>query len=302
MVADILAKPMECIDFSVDTKRVDIITVKSGGDSYNTAVALAKLGQSVGLVSKCGCDVFGDFLYNHAEEAGIDIKNIIRDPSVGTSSVIAPVNREGERVFFYYGGANDTFEYGDIPPGALDGCKIVHVGGTYNLPMFDGGGAARLFADAQSLGVLTSMDITWDTSGRWLEIIKPCLPHLDYFMPSIGEAKLITGRQAPGEITRFLRGEGVKTIVVKLGADGCYVENADISFHTPSFVVQPVDTTGAGDCFVAGFLTGLSNGWDLQRCAIFACAVAAKSITKVGATEGVPTFAEVMEFIESNII
>jgi len=297
LVADILVKPVDSIDFSVDTKRVDLITVKGGGDSYNTATALAKLDQPVKFVGKCGCDSFGDLLYANARDAGIDVSSIVRDPSCDTSAVIVALNPEGERVFLYYGGANDTFTYGDIPPDALDGCGIVHVGGTYNLPLFDGEGAARLFALAQSRGILTSMDVTYDVSGRWLEIIRPCLPHLDYFMPSAGEARMITGRSSPEEMAAFLLDLGVRNVVIKLGGEGCYLQNEHTSFYTPAFEVEVADTTGAGDCFAAGFLTGLSQRWNLERCAQFACAVAAMCVTQVGATTGVPTFPEIEKFI-----
>lgn len=299
MVADILVKPIDCIDFSVDTKRVEFIQIKNGGDCLNTAIDLAKLGNKVGFAGKVGDDSFGDFLLKTINNHGIDTSGLKVEKNASTSSVIVAINEKGERVFFYYGGTNDTFTYDDLELSVVDEYKIVHVGGTYNLPRFDGVGAAKLFELARSKGRITSMDVTWDTSGRWLGIIKPCLKHLDFFMPSINEAKYITGKDNPKEIAAFLQNEGVEIAVVKLGKDGCYVKDSGKGFYFPAYDVNVVDTTGAGDSFVAGFLTGISKGWDLEKCAEFASAVSAHCIQQVGATTGVPRYDDVVNFIKT---
>jgi sugar/nucleoside kinase (ribokinase family) len=182
----------------------------------------------------------------------------------------------------------------------LDEAAIVHVGGTYLLPKFDGEGAAKLFAEARARGKLTSMDVTWDTTGRWLAVIEPCLPHLSFFMPSIREAERIAGTGVPEDIAVFLQKKGVQTAVVKLGEKGCYVKHgAEPGFYRDAFPTQVVDTTGAGDSFVAGFLTGVLEEWDVKSCAAFACAVAAMNIRAVGATAGVPTFEEARQFMQA---
>jgi sugar/nucleoside kinase (ribokinase family) len=169
----------------------------------------------------------------------------------------------------------------------------VHVGGTYLLPRFDGAGAAQLFESARRDGKLTSMDVTWDTTGRWLATIEPCLPHLSFFLPSIREAREITGRERPEEMAELLQGRGVETVAIKLGAQGCYVKPAGApGFFSPAFRTEVVDTTGAGDAFVAGFLAGVLRGRDPAACARLACAVAALNIRKVGATAGMPRMEE----------
>lgn len=68
------------------------------------------------------------------------------------------------------------------------------------------------------------MDVTWDTTGKWLEIIEPYLPELDLFMPSINEAKEICGTHDEREMTAFLKKKGVKNVIIKLGKRGCYVD------------------------------------------------------------------------------
>jgi sugar/nucleoside kinase (ribokinase family) len=142
------------------------------------------------------------------------------------------------------------------------------------------------------------MDVTWDTTGRWLSVIEPCLPHLSFFMPSIREAERIAGTDVPEDIAAFFQEKGVGTAVVKLGEKGCYVKHGtEAGFYAAAYPTEVVDTTGAGDSFVAGFLTGVLKGWDMRSCAAFACAVAAMNIRAVGATAGIPTFDEARQFL-----
>lgn len=134
------------------------------------------------------------------------------------------INTKGDRSFFYHGGANELFSPHDVDETMVAEAAIVHVGGTYLLPRLDGEGAAGLFERAQAAGKLTSMDVTWDVTGRWLSVIEPCLPHLSYFMPSIREAERIAGRSEPDAIAAFFEDRGVGTTVIKLGEKGCYVK------------------------------------------------------------------------------
>jgi sugar/nucleoside kinase (ribokinase family) len=300
LVADILVRPVERVDFGLDTQRVDLIELRNGGDSLNTAIGLSRLGCRVGFVGRIGTDHWGDFLASVIRHEGIDARGLKRTGEAGTCSVVVLINSSGERVFFYHGGANDLFCPEDVDPALVADADVVHVGGTYLLPRFDGAGAARLFAGARLQGKLTSMDVTWDTEGRWLPTIEPCLPHLSFFLPSVREAREITGREKAEEMAEFLQARGVETVVIKLGARGCYVKPAGAEgFFSPAFPTQAVDTTGAGDAFVAGFLAGVLRGLDLAACARLASAVAALNIRKVGATAGMPSMEEALSFMKT---
>lgn len=297
ITVDILVNPVNRVDFGLDTQRVELIETRNGGDCLNVAVSLSRLGNQVGFVGKIGEDPFGDFLLDVIDQAGIDRAGLRRTREAPTCSVLVLINSAGDRTFFYHGGANDLFCIEDVDSSFVERTKIVHVGGTYLLPMFDGGGAAHLLAAARSKGKLTSMDVTWDVSGRWLETIEPCLAHLDFFMPSSKEAERITGKNSPPEMAGFFQDLGVKNVVIKLGKAGCYVKAwGEAGFLVDAFKTRVVDTTGAGDSFVAGFLTGVLRKWDFHACARFACAVAALNIQHVGATAGVPTFEHAFRF------
>jgi len=297
LAADILVRPVDQLDFASDTRRVEPIRLASGGDCLNVAVGLARLGLGVSFVGRVGEDPWGDFLVSVIDKEGIDRRGLKRTSDAGTCSVIVAINSRGERTFFYHGGANDLFGPEDVEPALVAQADAVYVGGTYLLPRFDGAGAAALFRSARSQGKLTAMDVTWDTTGRWLSVIEPCLPHLDWFLPSVKEAALITGRQAPEDMAAFLRARGVASVVIKLGERGCYVlPDGRAGFFSPAFPARVVDTTGAGDSFVAGFLAGLLRGWEPRQCARLACAAAALNIQRVGATAGMPSFEEAGDF------
>jgi sugar/nucleoside kinase (ribokinase family) len=164
------------------------------------------------------------------------------------------------------------------------------------MPAFDGEPAAGVLRQARAMGLYTSLDTVWDSRGRWMEAVAPCLPHLDLCIPSIEEARQLTGRHTPADVAAALAGGGARTVVLKMGEGGCYVHSAEGGFAVPAFSVQAVDALGAGDCFAAGFLAGLVHGWDLKRTARFACAVGAMCVTALGATTGVVGLDQTLAF------
>ena len=297
LVADIIAAGVDYENLGSDTELVDDISIQNGGDCMNTAISLSRLGCEVVLCGKVGADLLGDFLTQKLCANGIDTRGLSVDHEVSTSSVVALVNHEGQRVFLYNGGSNEKLTADDVDPGLLTECGHLHIGGTYLLPGLDGAGAARLLKNAQMQGKTTSMDVTWDTSGRWFSVIEPCLPFLNLFMPSESEASKITNHTSPEEMAKFLLANGVETAIIKLGEKGAYIENAAGGFCQPAYSVPVVDTTGAGDAFVAGFLSRYTAGADLRECARIATGAAAHCIGAIGATTGVPDIVTVEQFI-----
>ena len=143
------------------------------------------------------------------------------------------------------------------------------------------------------------MDTAWDGRGRWLEVLAPVLPYADICVPSYEEARMITGESDPPAIARALMSAGVKTVGIKMGDKGCYVRSDDEEHFVPPFQVDPVDATGAGDAWVAGFLTGVVKGRSLRETARLANAVGGLSVTAMGATNGVRSLPETERFMAS---
>ena len=193
LVCDLIVQNVDYRNLDVDTIRVDSISQKSGGDAMNTAISLSRLGSAVAFCGKVGADSFGDFLMASLKENGVDTSGVKTSGDVSTTIAIALVNKKGDRMFLYSGGASDTLAWQDVDPASICQYRHVHVGGTYCLPLFDGDGARRLFTESRRHGCTTSMDVTWDTSGKWLATIEPCLPYFDLFLPSEEECRCITG-------------------------------------------------------------------------------------------------------------
>ena len=134
-----------------------------------------------------------------------------------------------------------------------------------------------------------------------MKLLEPSLQYIDYFIPSLPEAQAIVSLDEPGEVARTLIDDhGVGTVALKMGADGCLVMAAEKdTIRLPAFEVEVVDATGAGDAFAAGFIAGVWHGWSLERTARFASAVGALCVTGVGASGGVRSLAETVDFMET---
>ncbi|HAK44331.1 MAG TPA: carbohydrate kinase [Spirochaeta sp.] len=290
IVFDILVKPVKDNSLEVDTTAVDTISFSNGGDSLNVAMICNKLGVATGFSGRIGNDDKGKFLLDKMQSAGLRVDGLKIDDEGSSSSVIVLIHENGSRNFLYEGGANNEFSIDDINLSILDAYEIVFVGGTFMLPGFDGKGAAVLFKEAQRRGKTTAMDVSYDTTGQWMTIIEPCLQHLDYFIPSIGEAKEITGVDKVEDMAQILLKKGVGNVVIKMGVDGVFIRNSELKAVIPSFNVDVVDTTGAGDSFVAGFLTGLDKSMDIHECAELGQAAAAHCVQAIGSTTGVVDF------------
>jgi len=293
--ADVVVTPVKSLPEKGKAIFVDNISLHNGGCACNTAVALGKLGINTAVIGKVGCDAFGDFLIKVMNEANLDTSAIVRDSSVNTSSTAVLVGPDGERSFLHYSGGNAKMSEDDVDYDVIKAAKILHVAAAFLVPGLDGKPMARVLARAREMGVTTSLDTAWDAEGRWMKLVEPCLRHVDIFVPSIEEAQMLTGKQQAPEIAKVLLGYGIDTLVMKLGADGCYARTSSNELSVPAFKVEKVvDTLGAGDAFVAGFLAGMVNGWELEKACRFANAVGACCVSAEGAS-GIRPMQEIMK-------
>jgi sugar/nucleoside kinase (ribokinase family) len=285
--ADVVVRKVEAFPRRGKALFVDDISLTNGGSACNAAVALGKLGVPVTAIGKVGGDAFGGFLLEVLKKSGVSTAGMVPDPRAKTSSTVVLVDGTGERSFLHYFGGNARMGEKDVDYGIVRKAKILHIAAAFLVPGLDGKPMARVLAKARRMGVTTCLDTAWDASGRWMKVLEPCLRHLDLFMPSLEEARILSGRTAPADIAEHFTGYGIKTVVIKMGAKGCYARTASRGFQVPAFKVSKVvDTLGAGDSFVAGLLAGLLRGWELDRCcrlanAVGACCVGAAGMTGV---------------------
>lgn len=299
LVADLVAKPVEKWPEHGRLELVPNMELHVGGCAANTGGTLAKLGLKVGLFGKVGEDGLGDFIVNRMKSLGVDVSGVKRDSLANTSASMVMVDGAGERSFLHHLGTNARFSIEDMDPSLLKQAKILHVAGSFVLPSLDGEPTAQILRRARENGMITSLDTVWDPSGRWMSLIEPCLPHLDYFLPSLAEARAIAGSNSPEDVASALHGLGVTTVALKMGEQGSFVSHKGSGFYMPPFQVETVDGTGAGDAYVGGFLAGVLQGLSLEETARLASATGALCVTAMGAIQGIPTLEKVRTFMES---
>jgi sugar/nucleoside kinase (ribokinase family) len=299
LVADVVGKSVDKWPGRGELELVDRMELHTGGCASSAAIALAKIGVDAAVIGKVGRDGFGDFIVSRFEAHGIDASGVVRSDKHNTSATMVMVHSDGERSFIHYLGASQDFTEDDVDMRLVAKSRILHVAGSLLMPKFDGEPTARVMKKAHELGVATSLDTAWDPTGKWMKALAPCLPYVDYYLPSIAEAAMLTGRREPSDIAAALLDDGVGLVALKMGEEGCYIRNRDTELRIPPFKVESVDALGAGDCYAAGFLTGLVNGWDLERTGKFANATGAFCVTALGATTGVKDQATIEAFISS---
>jgi len=304
VVCDVLLRPVPGDIMSQDACRVSRPVMAKGGDAANVAVALSKLGARASLAGFVGADANGDFVVSSLAEQGVDVSAVRRHPSMGTVVSYVLVEEGGQRHFVVYGELNGALTDKDIPDALLDGADVVYFGSCAAMEGMDNGGAAALFRKARGRGILTMADATVGArrmpAERWQALLAPMLRETDVFAPSYGEAAAISGREDLAGIREAFAPFGLKLLVVKLGERGVYLTDFREEWEVPAFDCFPVvDTTGAGDTFVAGLIRGWLEGWPWPAAAAFACGVAGHNITQVGATGGAPDFDTAYRFIVS---
>ena len=153
---------------------------------------------------------------------------------------------------------------------------------------------------AKEAGAITIADLVLDRADCALAEIGTALSHLDYIVPSIDEARHFSGKSELPDIADAFLAYGVGAVVIKLGAEGAYAKLGAEEYRAPAFASRVVDTTGAGDNFMAGFISGLVRGCTLTECLRFGGGTAAISIGQVGATGAIHSLEQVQDFINQS--
>ncbi len=208
LVADVVGKTIETFPPKGTLAAVDRMELHAGGCAANTGLALAKLGVETAVMGKVGEDGFGQFLAQTLESHGVDTRGLVRDQIEATSATMVAVDSAGERTFLHYQGANATFTANDVFWPVIEESPILHIAGPFLMPRYMGADNAAVLKRAKELGKVTTLDTVWDPSGRWMSILDPCLPYLDYLLPSLAEARLLTGLDNAGRHHAGLSGSG----------------------------------------------------------------------------------------------
>lgn len=304
MVCDTLLSPVPGDILEVDSVSIDKPSVCCGGDALDVAIGLAKLNTSVSIIGRIADDANGKFILKECKKYGVDTSKVIYDQECATASSYALIDVNGERHFLSEKSVFQKLSGEDIPDSAIEKADIIYMGSVMAMQRMDQGGIHDVFGRAHTNDKLTVMDASVnreDPDRDWLAYLAPTFRETDVFFPSMAEAVKITGKTDPEEIAEDFRKFSMKIFGIKMGGSGCFITD----FKEKKYIRCPeglpvVDTTGAGDSFMAGLICGLAHGWDAFASAEFATCVATKNVGAVGGTSGIPDFNEALHFYQNH--
>jgi sugar/nucleoside kinase (ribokinase family) len=302
-IADVLGRPVTGIPPGQNLALLDEIRITVAGTAAGTAVDLAKLGAQVHAVGALGEDELGNFVEATMRRSGIDTGGLVRKKGVQTSATMLPIRPNGERPALHVIGTNGELRLEDVDLGLISRAQYLHVGGTPLLPRIDGEPLSRVFRHAREHGVVTTYDLLAIPRPDLLKNVEACLPWVDYFMPGLEEALMMTGLSDRRDVIRYFLDRGAKHTVFKMGGEGssiAWLENGDLrELRVPTFDVPVVDSTGCGDAYCAGFIVGLSLGWDLERAGLLGSTAGALVVQGLGSDAGIVDLDRTLEFMRT---
>lgn len=265
-----------------------------GGDACNCAVAAARQGASVGMLTRLGADAFGDGFMDLWAGEGIDASRVARDAHAHTGLYFVTHGTDGHRFsYLRAGSAASRFGPEDVPADYLAGARVLHVSGISQA--ISERGADAVFGAieiARAHGVRVSYDTNLRTRlwplARARAVIQAAVRQCQIVLPGYDDAVALTGLTDADAIVDAYLTPGVECVALTLGADGTLVATPDERQRIAARKVVPVDATGAGDTFDGAFLAELVAGRDPFAAARYANAAAALSTQQYGAVPAIP--------------
>jgi ribokinase len=263
------------------------LTIQGGGPAATAMVAARRLGASAALVAKVGDDDFGRRMLDELRAEDVDCSSVAVEPGASSQFAFIMVNGStASRTVLWTRGTVSR-----LRPDEVD---LDLVGSARGLLVDDLEPAAALVAarHAHARGIPVLID-----AGSLRDGVVELLPHCDYIFASERFAERISGSSDPLAALAALDAYGPKACGVTLGGRGCVALARGEVIEAPGFDVDAVDTTGAGDVFHAALLFAVLEGWDIERCCVFANAVAALKCRRLGGRAGIPGFGEAVAFL-----
>ena len=302
-VADVIIRPFP-LDTAVGRAKVldvEPIRLWPGGLVSNAGTAMARLGMKVAAFGHVGDDGPGTIICRALDSEGVDASRIVSHATASTSVAAVLVDPGGQRSFAYGMGATETLDRRSFLDNMdlFSSARMALVGYYSFLPNLEED-LPEVLAAIRAAGCQTALDSAGD--GGEIRPLERILPHLDIYVPSLAEAAHQTGRSEPREIIEIFRQCGAPGLLgVKLGSDGALLSPARSQYIKIQPVQPPgdvVDTTGAGDAFYAGLLTGLLRGMSIEDSGRLAAAAGACCATQVGTTAGLRNYTETARLAE----
>jgi sugar/nucleoside kinase (ribokinase family) len=268
------------------------IEVTAGG-AMNTPAALSRLGVNTGLITPIGTDIWGEIILSKIIQEGI-LTELLYHVNQAFPQVSVALNYNNDRSFVSYGEKPDLKAYQKHIQQVIH----QHSAQFFHFNSSPEEGHTELMKEAKNVGKKISLDIGWDPEWLVFDKAREQIAIADIFLPNLKEAQLITGKEDKYDALEALA-KIVPTVVIKLGADGAICFSEGKVYESRSKAIKSVDATGAGDCFVAGFLYGWLNNKTTQECLQIGNYCGGSSVTAVGGYKGVPLEADVKDFINT---
>lgn len=285
-IVDILVSEADASVFRTGSSPTGGIRMSYGGDALNEAIVLRHLGVPVRLETVIGDDEAGRSVLQKMTAAGLDTVGVQIQQGLRTGINVVLIDSDGERSFLTDpAGSLRQLGMEHITLPFPEDVGILSLASMFVSPLLGITEMADIFRQAKAQGITTCADMTRCKHGETPEVMAPVLQYVDYLLPNESEAMRLTGLAHAEAAAEALHRAGAGTVIVKCGARGCYVKSAERSFWAEAEKNIPcVDSTGAGDSFAAGFLSGLAQDLPLEECIALANRCGAKAIQQVGAT------------------
>ena len=270
-----------------------------GSSTAICASGLAKLGLRTSFVGKLGKDIFGKTTLEKLQANKIDTSNILIDESIKTGITVSLSMGTDRALVTFMGSSIDALSVEELDMEVIKSAKHIHVGSFFlqsklrqKLP--------QLFKFARDHDITVSLDAGWDETNDWNYNLLEVLPYTNIFFPNENEATAITGLKNPIDAALKLSKTGCEIVVVKCGAQGAIACQKGVLHQAPAYEeLLPIDTTGAGDSFNAGFIFAYLKGEQISQCLKYGNASGSISVTRVGGASSCATLEEIEELIQS---
>lgn len=315
-MADIICLGELLVDFvptvtGVDLAGAELFRKAAGGAPANVAVGVARLGVSSAFIGKVGADGFGRFLADALAEAGVDVTQLRVTEAANTAIAFVSLDADGDREFLFYRSpsADMLLEPADIDEAVVAAAKLLHFGSLSLIAEPARSATLHAVALARKHGRLVSYDPNlrlplWPDGDAARAGLRLGLEQANIIKISEEEVSFLTGLSDPLAGARTLWHDGLALMAVTMGARGCLWVTAEASNEIPGFSIEAVDTTGAGDAFMAGLLAGLHatpsmppEPATLDRITRLANAAGAITTSGRGAIPAMPDAGTVMQFL-----
>ncbi|MBN1484013.1 MAG: fructokinase [Chloroflexia bacterium] len=316
---DVIALGELLIDFVPTVTGVNLIEAPAfkkapGGAPANVAAGLAKLGVPSGFMGQVGDDAFGHFLAQTLAEVGVDVSALRFSSEARTALAFVSLRADGERDFLFYRhpSADMLYHPDDVDQAYIRGARAFHYGSISLIGEPARSATLKAAETAREAGLLLSYDpnlrlALWPDAAAARRGILTGWPLAQVIKVSEEELRFLAQTDDLRQAARKLWHQELRLLVITQGRAGCRYITPSAEGQVPAFSVQAVDTTGAGDGFVAGLLKGLLQypqaDWDassLQRICRYANAVGAITTTGRGAIPSLPTAAQVEGFLQQH--